>query len=361
MNTESVYIIAEAGVNHNGNRDMAMALIDAAADSGADAVKFQTFNAEKLANATAPKAAYQRELTDALESQVAMLKKLQLPEAWHQEMQERAREKDIEFLSTPFDTDSLRFLCDLGLPKLKIPSGELVNAPLLWQFARTGRPLIVSTGMATLSEVEEALAVISHGLLYDREPQDFDEVWSTWCRAETRNVLQNCVTLLHCTSLYPTPPQEVNLLAMDTLAATFHLPVGYSDHTQGWTIPLAAVARGASIIEKHFTLDQTLPGPDHKASLEPKELARMVSEIRRLEQALGDGRKIPQPGEWDTRKAARQQIVAARRIIPGQRIERQDLTTARCGGDGLPARLLWDLVGHISRHDVAPGQSIPRD
>ncbi|HSV27416.1 MAG TPA: N-acetylneuraminate synthase [Sedimentisphaerales bacterium] len=361
MNTERVYIIAEAGVNHNGNRDMAMALIDSAADAGADAVKFQTFKADKLATATAPKAAYQRERTDAMESQVAMLKKLELPKAWHQEMQDRAHGRGLEFLSTPFDADSLRFLCDLGVPKLKVPSGELVNAPLLWQFARTGKPLIVSTGMATLSEVEEALAVIAHALHNSSEPENFEAAWKCWSCPESRNALRGRVTLLHCTSSYPTPPREVNLLAMDTLASTFGLPVGYSDHTRGWTIAMAAVARGACIIEKHFTLDRNLPGPDHKASLEADELARMVSEIRILEQALGDGRKAPQPTEWDSRLAARQQVVAAREIRAGQTIERADLGTARCGGNGLPARLLWDLVGRISRHDIAPGERIPRD
>ncbi len=361
MKNKSVYILAEAGVNHNGNRDMAMALIDAAADAGADAVKFQTFKAQKLATKAAPKAAYQREHTDAQESQVTMLKKLELPEDWHKDLQAHAQSRGIEFLSTPFDADSLHFLCRLGLSKLKIPSGELVNAPLLWQFAHTGKPLIVSTGMATLSEVEEALAVIAHALHNNTEPENFEAVWKHWCCPESRNILQDYVTLLHCTSQYPTTPHEVNLRAMDTLASTFGLPVGYSDHTQGWTIPIAAVARGARIIEKHFTLDRNLPGPDHKASLEPDELGYMVREIRTLECALGDGRKIPQPSEWDTRRAARQQIVAIRRIRAGQTIERADIGTARCGGNGIAAKHLWDTVGRIATKDVAPGESVSFD
>lgn len=344
MNADHVYIIAEAGVNHNGQRDLAFALVDAAAEAGADAVKFQTFDAAKLASKSAPKAAYQKHSTDAAESQLAMLKKLELPREWHAGLQAHARQKGIEFLSTAFDTDSLAFLVDLGMPLFKIPSGELTNGPLLWQFARTGKPLVLSTGMATLSEVEQGLAIVAHALSAEAEPASIDDVWRSWSRADWRARLHGHVTLLHCTSQYPTPFAEVNLRGMDTLAQAFGLPVGYSDHTEGILIPVAAVARGAKIIEKHFTLDRSLPGPDHKASLEPAELTQMVRDIRALQAALGDGGKTPQPSEWDTRQAARQQVVAARDIAAGSVLARADLSTARCGS-GLPPTALWGLVG----------------
>lgn len=344
MNADHVYIIAEAGVNHNGQRDLAFALVDAAAEAGADAVKFQTFDAAKLASKSAPKAAYQKQSTDAAESQLAMLRKLELPREWHSGLQAHARQKGIEFLSTAFDTDSLAFLVDLGMPLFKIPSGELTNGPLLWQFARTGKPLVLSTGMATLSEVEQGLAIVAHALSAEAEPASIDDVWRSWSRADWRARLHGHVTLLHCTSQYPTPFAEVNLRGMDTLAQAFGLPVGYSDHTEGILIPVAAVARGAKIIEKHFTLDRSLPGPDHKASLEPAELTQMVRDIRALQAALGDGGKTPQPSEWDTRQAARQQVVAARDIAAGSVLARADLSTARCGS-GLPPTALWGLVG----------------
>ncbi len=355
--TDHVFIIAEAGVNHNGQKELAFELVDAAAEAGADAVKFQTFDAQKLASKSAPKAAYQKQSTDASESQLAMLKKLELPREWHLELQSYARGKGIEFLSTSFDTDSLAFLVELEMPLFKIPSGELTNGPLLWQFARTRKPLILSTGMATLSEVEQGLAIVAHALNADAEPRNMDEVWRFWSLPENRNKLQNHVSLLHCTSQYPTPFNEVNLRGMDTLAAAFGLPVGYSDHTQGILIPVAAVARGAKVIEKHFTLNRTLPGPDHKASLEPNELKHMVSDIRSLQAALGDGSKAPQASEWDTRQAARQQVVAGRDIAAGGVFTRPDLTTARCGR-GMAPTSLWGLVGQIANRAYAAGDII---
>lgn len=357
MNADHVYIIAEAGVNHNGQRDLAFALVDAAAEAGADAVKFQTFDAAKLASKSAPKAAYQKQSTDAAESQLAMLKKLELPREWHAGLQAHAQQKGIEFLSTAFDTDSLAFLVDLGMPLFKIPSGELTNGPLLWQFARTGKPLVLSTGMATLSEVEQGLAIVAHALSAEAEPASIDDVWRGWSRADWRARLNGHVTLLHCTSQYPTPFSEVNLRGMDTLAQAFGLPVGYSDHTEGILIPVAAVARGAKFIEKHFTLDRSLPGPDHKASLEPAELTQMVRDIRTLQAALGDGGKTPQPSEWDTRQAARQQVVASRDIAAGSILARADLTTARCGS-GLPPTALWGLVGRSAARSYVAGDVI---
>lgn len=353
----SVYIIAEAGVNHNGERDLAFALVDAAAEACADAVKFQTFDAERLASKHAPKAAYQKKSTDESESQLAMLKRLELPRSWHAELQRYARQKDIEFLSTAFDSDSLDFLVSLGMPLFKVPSGELTNGPLLWQFARTGKPLILSTGMATLGEVEQGLAVVAHALNAEAEPASGEEIWRGWSQVHWRESLRNHVTLLHCTSQYPTPFSEVNLRAMDTLATTFGLSIGYSDHTEGTLIPVAAVARGALVIEKHFTLDRSLPGPDHKASLEPAELAQMVRDIRALQVVIGDGSKSPQLSEWDTRQAARQQLVAARDIAAGTQFKRCDLTTARCG-HGLSAMALWDIVGMSASRAFAAGEII---
>lgn len=352
-----VYIIAEAGVNHNGRRELAFELVDVAADAGADAVKFQTFNAGKLAAASAPKAAYQQLSTDAAESQLSMLQRLELPYALHLELQAHARQRGIEFLSTAFDTDSLAFLLGLQIPVFKVPSGELTNLPLLWRFAASGRALIVSTGMATLSEVEQGLAVIAHAINSQTEPADMEQVWRLWSRADIRASLHGRVTLLHCTSQYPTPFNEVNLRAMDTLARAFGLPVGYSDHTEGILVPVAAVARGACVIEKHFTTDRRLPGPDHKASLEPEELRQMVRDIRAMQGLLGDGAKSPQPSEWDTRKAARQQVVAARDLAPGAAFSREDLSTARCGA-GLAATELWRLVGTLRRRAYRTGELI---
>jgi len=351
---QNVYVIAEAGVNHNGDLELARRLVDCAAEAGADAVKFQTFDAKKLARASAPKADYQKQTTNQAESQLAMLSKLELPREWHAELKAHAKAKGIEFLSTAFDLGSLDFLAGLDMPFFKVPSGELTNSPLLWRFARLGKPLVVSTGMATLSEVEQALAVIAHAFNAEVEPADLDEVWEGWTRPDWRRSLQGRVKLLHCTSQYPTPMAEVNLLAMDTLAQAFGLPVGYSDHTEGILIPVAAVARGAVLVEKHFTLDRAMPGPDHRASLEPAELTQMVRDIRALAMALGEGAKSPQPSEWKTRKAARQQVVLERPVAHGQVLTREDLATAR-SGSGLPAASLWQLVGQPANRDYAEG------
>lgn len=354
MSHKPVYVIAEAGVNHNGSLELARQLVSAAAAAGADAVKFQTFDAKKLARASAPKADYQKQTTDQAESQLDMLSKLELPREWHAELKAHAKSEGIEFLSTAFDLDSLDFLTGLDMPFFKVPSGELTNGPLLWRFARLRKPLVVSTGMATLSEVEQALAVIAHAFNAKAEPADLDEVWEGWTRPEWRRSLQGRVTVLHCTSQYPTPMAEVNLLAMDTLAYAFGLPIGYSDHTEGILIPVAAVARGAVLVEKHFTLDRAMPGPDHRASLEPAELTQMVREIRALAVALGEGAKSPQPSEWKTRKAARQQVVLDRAVTRGQVLTREDLTTAR-SGSGLPAASLWQLVGQPANRDYVSG------
>jgi len=353
---DKVYVIAEAGVNHNGDLELARRLVDCAADAGADAVKFQTFDASKLASCAVPKANYQKRRTDPNESQLEMLRKLELPREWHADLREHARLRGIEFLSTAFDRESLSFLQGLDMPFYKVPSGELTNGPLLWQFARQRRPLVVSTGMATMSEVEQALAVIAHAFNAEREPENEEVVWRGWSQPAWRDALRDRVTLLHCTSQYPTPMHEVNLRAMDTLKA-FGFPVGYSDHTEGILVPIAAVARGASLIEKHFTLDRGMQGPDHAASLEPNELRQMISQIRQLQQAMGDGVKCPQPSEWNTRESARQQVVVAHDIIAGTVLKRQDLTTSRIG-EGMPAMMLWGLVGTTVQNDMVSGEPV---
>lgn len=357
MTLRKCYIIAEAGVNHNGDFALACELVDRAADAGADAVKFQTFDAKKLASRTAPKAGYQKNTTEKNETQLEMLQKLELPREWHFELRERAERQGVTFLSTAFDSESLEFLASLNMPFYKVPSGEITNGPLLWQFARQRKPLILSTGMATLSEVEQALAVVAHAYNTDEEPGNIDEVWQGWSRTEWRQSLKEKVTLLHCTSQYPTPMHEVNLSAMDTLVHAFGLPVGYSDHTEGILIPVAAVARGAVLIEKHFTLDRNLPGPDHRASLEPDELKRMVREVRAISQALGDGAKSPQISEWDTRAAARQQVIVTRNIRSGETFTRIDLATAR-SGQGLPPTALWGLIGTVAVRDYQTGETV---
>lgn len=351
----SIYIIAEAGVNHNSDKNLAFQLVEVAAAAGADAVKFQTFNAERLAAATAPKASYQKITTDAAESQLAMLKKLELPESWHHELQQYAEQLGITFISTAFDLQSLAFLQTLNLPFYKIPSGEITNAPLLWAFAATGKPCILSTGMASISEVEQALAILAHGYHFSEQPSGLEAVWQFWSKPEAYQAIKDQVTLLHCTSCYPAPLEQVNLKAMDTLAATFHLPVGYSDHTTGLLIPVAAAARGASIIEKHFTLDRNLPGPDHKASLEPDELKQLVRQVRAIEQALGTGRKVPQPSEWDTRATARQNLLVAESVQQDQSLTTQSLTTARTG-QGISAIYYWDYLGKSASRDYQAGE-----
>lgn len=341
---DRIYVIAEAGVNHNGDSEMAHALVDAAADAGADAVKFQTFSAKKIVSRTLAKADYQKAATGAEQSQYEMLSRLELSHEMHGALISHAKTRNIDFMSTAFDVDSLQFLKELGLPRLKVASGELVNAHLLWHYGRTGIPLILSTGMATLSEVEAGLAVLAYAALHATPPTSQDDCWEAWANPEARAVLKSRVTLLHCTSNYPAPIHEVNLRSMDTLRSAFGFDTGYSDHTKGILIPVAAAARGACVIEKHFTLDRNLSGPDHGASLEPDELQKMVSELRQIETALGDFAKAPQPSEISTKQAARQQIVAARNIAEGDIFTQDNLTTLRSGG-GISAAAYWDIVG----------------
>jgi N-acetylneuraminate synthase len=337
-------IIAEAGVNHSGSLDTALALVDAAADAGADIVKFQTFNASALAGRSAQKAEYQQRTTGSDESQHAMLKRLELPHAAHGPLIDRARERGIEFLSTPFDHQSLEFLFTLGLPRIKIGSGDLTNAPLLHAIARADMPLILSTGMAALAEVEEALGVLAHGYsLLDATP-GLAAFRAAWRDGAARTRLANRVSLLHCTTEYPCPAADVNLAAMQTMRTAFQLPVGYSDHTDGIEISLAAVAMGAVIIEKHLTLDRSAEGPDHAASLEPAEFKRMVAAIRNIEQARGDGIKAPKPSEIKNMEIARKSIVAARALKAGEVLRPEDIVSKR-PGTGLPPIAFWSLIG----------------
>lgn len=340
-------IIAEAGVNHSGSLDTALALVDAAADAGADVVKFQTFNANALAGRAARKADYQQRTTGAAESQLAMLKRLELPQAAHQSLIARAKARGIEFLSTPFDSLSLAFLLTLDLPRLKIGSGDLTNAPLLHTLARADATLILSTGMATLGEVEEALGVLAHGYGGGDAP-GIEAFRTAWRDPAARARLGQKVSLLHCTTEYPCPPADVNLSAMQAMRTAFNLPVGYSDHTDGFEISLAAVALGATIIEKHLTLDREAEGPDHAASLEPDDFARMVSAIRSIESAIGDGVKAPKESEVRNIPVARKSIVAARPLNAGDVIGAADITTKR-PGSGRPPIEYWSLIGTTAR------------
>ena len=355
--SKGVLVIAEAGVNHDGELSRALALVDAAAEAGADAVKFQTFRADALATAAAPKAAYQRAATGQNGSQLEMLRRLELDEAAHRALLERAAARGIEFLSTPFDLESLRLLTrGLGLRRLKIGSGDLTNAPLLFAAGRSGRPVILSTGMATLDEVELALGALAYGYGGGTRPRRavFLEAQASHDGGET---LKEKVTLLHCTSEYPAPAAEINLRAIDTLAATFGLPVGLSDHSEGIAIAIAAVGRGATVIEKHVTLDRSLPGPDHRASLEPDELARMVAAIRQVELALGDGIKRPGPGERKNMAVARKSLVAARPIGAGEVFSADNLTVKRPEG-GMPPVDFWDLLGRAAPRDFAADEIV---
>lgn len=354
-----VIVIAEAGVNHNGRLDLALDLVDAAAAAGADMVKFQTFQAAKLVTATAPKADYQARQTGAGESQRAMLERLQLSEADHRALMERCAARDIGFLSTPFDFDSLDLLArTFALPVLKIGSGELTNGPFLLAIARTGRDLVLSTGMGTLAEVEAALGVLAFGYCADMRavpgPAAFAAMLhdpAAWARLRDR------VTLLHCTSDYPAAPASVNLRAMDTMAAAFGLRVGYSDHTEGGAVAVAAVARGAVMVEKHLTLDRTMDGPDHAASVEPDAFAAMVRDIRAVENALGTGIKQPGRSELSTRDVARKSLVAARPLSAGTVIGPDDIAVMRPGTGRSPMDY-WSVVGHTAVRAYAAGEPL---
>ncbi len=327
-----VFIVAEAGVNHNGDPALARRLVDAAAECGADAVKFQTFTVDALLTREAPKAGYQVETTGAEESQREMLARLELGADRLAELRDRAAKHGLIFFSAPFDEASADALEALDVALYKVPSGEITNLPLLRHVAAKGRPVILSTGMATLEEVEQAVAAI-------------------------RAAGDPPLALLHCLSAYPAPVEEVNLRAMDSLASRFGCPVGFSDHTLGIDVAVAATARGATIIEKHLTLDKTLPGPDHRASLGPAEFNAMVRAIRAVESALGDGVKRPMPSEVDTRRVARKSLVAARVLRAGERVAAGDVASKRPGTGISPAELPRVLGLRLTR-DVAVDEVI---
>lgn len=340
----SIFIIAEAGVNHNGSLETALQLVDVAVEAGADAVKFQTFKAEKLVTRAAGKAEYQKHRTGPEESQLDMLRKLELKYEFHLQLRDYCKLHGVAFLSTAFDFESLAFLvAEVGVDKLKIPSGEITNGPFLLAHAQTGKDIILSTGMSTLGEVEAALGVLAFGYLGWEQPSlaAFQQAYSS---ESGRAILRQKVTLLHCTSEYPTPMQHVHLRAMDTLAQAFGLAVGYSDHTEGLTVPIAAAARGAVLIEKHFTLDRSLRGPDHQVSLEPGELTQMVRAIREIEQALGAAGKIPQPVELQNRNVARKSLVAGTDIAAGELFSVENLACKR-PGSGISPMEYWHLLG----------------
>jgi N-acetylneuraminate synthase len=326
------FIIAEAGVNHNGDLNMAKRLINVAVEAGADAVKFQTFAAERLVTSTAPKAEYQLQTTDAAESQYAMLKRLELSEQMHRELIAHCDEKKIAFLSTPFDEESADLLDAFNVSAFKIPSGEITNLPFLSHVARKNKPLIVSTGMSYLSEVETAVRTIT----------------------ATGNTQ---ISLLHCVSNYPAASADINLRAMNTMTQAFGIPVGFSDHAVGIEVAFAAAALGAAVIEKHFTLDRSLPGPDHQASLEPDELKVLVRGIRNITSALGDGRKQPVPSEANTASVARKSVIARRAIPQGTTLSEADLGLLR-PGTGLPPMILPYLIGRTTRIEIAQGTII---
>lgn len=330
----SVFIIAEAGVNHNGSVELAKKLIDVAAKSGADAVKFQTFKTQNLVSKDAKKAAYQKETTDAQESQYEMIKKLELDADTHRQLIDYCKTKEIMFLSTPFDLDSVDLLNELGLEIFKIPSGEITNLPYLRKIGALNKQIVLSTGMSDMSEIKDALRVlIKTGT--DKEK----------------------ITVVHANTMYPTPMEDVNLRAMITIGKTLDVAFGYSDHTLGIEVDIAAVAMGASVIEKHFTLDKTMQGPDHKASLEPEELNAMVKAIRNIEKALGSYEKKPTKSEMPNMEIARKSIVASRDIKEGEVLTQENLSVKRPGNGISPMR--WDeIIGTVASKDYKEDELI---
>lgn len=355
----AVKIIAEAGVNHNGDIALAYKLIDAAKKAGADAVKFQTFTATELVTDDAQQCDYQARNTQQVETQLAMLQRLELSRAAHIELQQYCQKIGIEFLSSAFDPSSLRFLVDeLNLKTLKIASGEITNGPFLLEHARTGCNLIISTGMSTLQEVHEALAVLAFGLISiaDQEPsmQAFSDAFQS---SEGQRLLKQKVTVLHCTTEYPAPMSDINLKAMDNLRDTFDLAVGYSDHSKGIEVSIAAVAREAQVIEKHFTLDKNMAGPDHKASLEPAELTTMINGIRAVELALGDGVKRPFSAELQNRQHARKSLVCTQDIKRGE-VFKLDNVCAKRPANGLSPMFYWELLGTEAKCNLKCGEMV---
>ena len=329
---EPVFIVAEAGVNHNGDVDLGKKLIDVAKDAEADAVKFQAFKAENVVTKYAEKARYQKETTGPNKSQYNMVKRLELTDEEFRELYNYAKKNNIIFLSSAFDKESVDLLDDLGVPAFKVPSGEITNFPLLRYIAEKKKPIILSTGMSTIGEIEEALEVIREKGVED-------------------------IVLLHCVTSYPAKIEDVNLRVIEALRRRFKLPVGFSDHTLGITIPIAAAALGAVLVEKHFTLDRTMPGPDHRASLEPNELKDMIRAIRDVEKALGDGIKKPTKDEERIKKVVRRSIVAKMRIPKGAVIT-EDMLELKRPGVGIEPKYLNEIIGKKAKKDIKPDELV---
>ena len=321
------YIIAEAGVNHNGSDELALQLVEAAAKSGADAVKFQTFKTENLVSQEAKTAEYQK-LQTGEDSQFNMLKKLEISEELHIKLIDQCKQSGIEFLSTPFDVESAKFLLDLGMKKIKVSSGELTNIPFIKELANYDMPMIVSTGMSTLAEIKDAVEAIQNA----REIKQF------------KRPLSEMLTILHCTSNYPAKYKDINLRAIQTIENEFNIPVGYSDHTEGVFVSVSAVVMGATIVEKHFTLDKDMPGPDHQASLDPEELKEMVDQIRSIEWCLGDGIKAPTKSELPVRELVRRSVVLVLDKKAGEVLKLSDLSLLR-PGNGIAPIDIEKIVG----------------
>lgn len=358
MQDNPLFIIAEAGVNHNGDMQLARSLIDAAVDAGADAVKFQSFIVDELVTPTTAMAAYQQRNVVKMQSQRDMLETLALSFEQQLQLAEYAHVSGILWLSSPFDLKSLDFLVhQMQLPILKIPSGELTNGPLLLRAAQSGVPLILSTGMSTLSDIELALSVVAWGLTKEADPPSMVALASILRDEQVHTMLREKVTLLHCTSEYPAPVASINLNAMQTLKTNFNLPIGFSDHSQGIHIPLAAVALGACVLEKHFTLDRHLAGPDHAASLEPHELTAMVAQARAVKLAMGDGIKQPTLAERDTAACAKRRLVALRDIQAGELFTAENVGVRR-HNVGRSAITYWDLIGQVAQRSYTAGEGI---
>jgi N-acetylneuraminate synthase len=356
----SVFIIAEAGVNHSGDLSQAMALVDAAAQAGADAVKFQTFKAEALVAKDAPKAAYQARNTGTDDGQFAMLKRLELSPDDHVALMIHCQKKGIGFLSSPFDLASLHFLtATLGLGIIKLGSGEITNAPLLLAAGQQARHIILSTGMSTSEDIEEALGVLAFAMTASENAVPSALAFKTAFISKVgQQALQNRVTLLHCTTDYPADPHEANLKAIPALSERFKLRIGFSDHTPGISVALGAVALGAAVIEKHLTLSKDLPGPDHKASLEPHEFKALVEGIRVVETALGDGVKRPMPSELPNRLVARKSLAALLPIAKDEVFSTSNLGALR-PGDGVSPMAYWDWLGKAALRNLQPGERLP--
>ena len=332
--SKKTLIIAEAGVNHNGDINLAKQLVDIAAEAGADFVKFQTFNADRQVTRGAKKADYQSLVTDSAESQQEMLRKLELTEAMHHELIAHCKNRNIAFLSTGFDIESVRLLESFGQECFKIPSGEITNLPYLRYIGGLSKAIILSTGMSTLGDIESAIDVLEHA-----------------------GTPRSNITILHCTTEYPTPMTEVNLRAMQSIGDAFGVEVGYSDHTQGIEVSIAAVAMGATVIEKHFTLDRSLPGPDHKASIEPVELIAMVSAIRNIEKAMGDGIKRLTSSEIRNKAVARKSLIASREIKAGETFTLENIAIKR-PGTGISPMKLDEVLGRNAKRDFCEDELI---